>query len=170
MGELKVLFDWDTPNIDWFWCIKRGIKLVLFGFCNVIHIRPWFLGSMYEETDAYAIAITRLNELLNVDMVYGITDDVMKEKQPLIEYFKNNGKDVRKHTHIGKYGTSRMRLWEPPLNQPKKTWHYDADWVSGNRVPLEGDELPIWHFDSPYLFDGYIDFLYYNLKEKKKDE
>jgi hypothetical protein len=169
MGKLKVLFDWDTPDVDAFWCIKRGIKLFFFGCCNLFHIHPFFFRDMYEETDSYAIAITELNELLDVDTVYGITDDVAKEKKVLIDYLKSSGKDIHRHIHVGKYGFNRKRVWYPPLNQPKKTWHYDTDWMKGNRVPLEDGELPIWHIDARYLFEVYIDFLYENLKEKKKD-
>jgi hypothetical protein len=168
MTKLKVLFDWDIPDLDPLWAIKRGIRLVLFGCFNLIHIKPWFLKDMYKETDEYAIALTKLNELLDVDMIYGIRDNVLEEKRPLIESFKNSGKDVRRHIHIGKKGSNRKRLWEPPLNQSMDTWHYDADWEKGKKVLLKEGELPIWHFSAPHRMVNYVDFLCYNLKEKKR--
>lgn len=169
MEKLEVLFDWDDPNPNPVWSIKRGIKLILYGCFSLVHMRPKFLSDMYKETDEYAIAITKLNELLGVNMIYGVRDNVLKDKRSLIESFRASGRDVRRHVHIGEPpDPNRKRLWEPTLIQSMDTWHYDRDWIAGKKVQLREGEHPIWHFDTPYYFCGYIDFLYAKLKEEEK--
>jgi hypothetical protein len=164
---MKVLFDWDLPSLDYMYTLKRGIKLIIYSVCCVLHLRPKFLDDIYIETDKNAIAIMKLNEMLGVETVFGIRDVVSDAKPYMVDYLKEHGQDVRKHVHIGKHGPNRIRTWEPPLTQSMDTWHFDVDYYDGHPPTLKEGELPIWHIDRPYRFGTYVDFIY-EMKQKEK--
>ena len=156
---MKILIDWDQPNLSGSYAIKRGIKLIAYGICKKLNLRPKFVDEIYRETDEYAITISRLNELLGIYTIYGIRDSVKYEKNPTIEQLWKN--DVRRHIHIGENNDpDRQRLWEPALNQSKDTWHYDDDYYNGHEVTLKEGELPIFHVDRPFRLQTYIKYLY----------
>jgi hypothetical protein len=164
---MKVLFDWDLPELDMKYCFSRGIKLVLFSFCTFLHLRPKFLEDIYLETDEYAKALIKLNEMLGVETVFGIRDVVSDAKPYMVNYLKDHNQDVRKHIHIGKHGPDRIRTWEPPLTQSMDTWDFEIKYYNGILQPLKDGELPLWHIDRPYRLQTYINFVY-EMKNKER--
>jgi hypothetical protein len=159
---LRVLFDWDNPDLEPLYAVRRGVKLVVYGLCKLLGLRPGYVEEVYTETDRYAETIAKLNRMLGVETVFGVKDNVSEAKPSSLEYLRSSGHDVRRHIHIGKHGSGRRRLWEPPLTQSMATWHFDEDYYQGVRVELKEGELPIWHVDRPYRLATYIDFLYEN--------
>jgi len=157
--EKKVLFDWDTPCLSGRWALKQGIILAIYGVLKILGID--YPKAIVNETDDYAFTLLKLNDMLGIKTVIGVQDRVKAEKSQTIKKIIEAGYDVRRHTHISESpDTNRQRLWEPPLNQPPHTWHYDVDYIKGNSVKILPGELPIWHFDRPYHLKNYIDFLY----------
>jgi len=157
---MKVLFDWDQPHLSGLYAIKRGIKLIVFGICKTLKLRPTYVEEIYRETDDYAQALSQINELCGIQTIYGIRDHVRIEKSDTIEKLKEKN-DIRRHTHIGEApDPNRTRRWEPPLQQTKDTWYYDEDYYNGHEVPLKEGELPVFHVDRPYRLQTYIKFLY----------
>jgi hypothetical protein len=165
---MKVLFDWDLPELDMKYCFSRGVKLILFSFCTFLHLRPKFLESIYLETDEYAKTLVILNEMLGVETVFGVRDVVIEAKPEMYEYLKKNARDVRVHRHIGKYGKDRKRTWEPPLNQSMDTWDFEIKYHNGIIQPLKEGELPVFHVDRPYRFSTYIRFIHDNRNNTTK--
>jgi len=166
---MKVLFDWDNPDLDYIYAMQRGIKPIVYSVCRVLHLRPKYVEEVYTETDKYVETVSKLNQMLGVETVFGIRDDVSKVKPRSVIYLREHEKDVRRHIHIGKRGPDRKRLWEPPLTQSMDTWHYDVDYYEGHKPILKEGELPIWHIDRPYRISTYIDFIY-ETKEKSKEK
>lgn len=157
---MKVLHDWDQPNLSGSYAIKRGIKLIIYGICKGIGVYPKYVEDIYRETDEYAVTLSRLDKLLGVEPIFGIQETVKYEKQETIDKYLSED-DVRKHIHIGKASNpNRQRLWEPPLTQSKDTWHYDEDYYNGYEVALKEGELPVFHVDRPYRLQTYIKYLY----------
>jgi len=165
--KMKVLIDWDNPNLDYMYAFKRGIKLILYSMCVLFHLRPKFLEDIYLETDKHIETIMKLNEMLGVETVFGIRDVVSDAKPYIINYLKEYNKDVRKHVHIGKYGPNRIRTWNPPLTQSIDTWDFEIKYYNGILQPLKEGELPIWHIDRPYRLSTYIKFVY-EMKNREK--
>ena len=165
---MKILFDWDDPDLNWVNSLKRGIELIVYGLCKPFGIRFKFIEEIYTETDKYVMTITKLNRLLGIDTIYGIRDCVSENKPHSVIFLKNSGQDVRRHIHIGKKGLDRQRLWEPSLTQSINTWHFAEDYHNGIKIKLKKGELPIFHIDRPYRLSTYIDFLYENRSELKK--
>jgi hypothetical protein len=162
---MKVLFDWDDPDLEPLYALKRGVKLIVYAFCKFLGLRPKYVEEVYLETEEYAKAISKLNRMLGVETVFGIKDNVAEAKPSSLRYLRASGNDVRRHIHIGKYGSDRRRLWEPPLTQSMDTWHFDQDYHKGVKVELKRGELPIWHVDRPYWFISYVNFLDENWDE-----
>jgi hypothetical protein len=103
--------------------------------------------------------------LIGVTPIFGIRDTVLA-KYPDLKTYPN----LRVHTHIGKApDPNRVRIWNPPLNQPSYTWHYDRDYMMGKTVLLKSrDTYPVWHVDTPQDLPHYIDFLYAVICEGKQ--
>lgn len=167
---VKVLFDWDNPDLDYVYALKRGIKLIVFSVCRPLGIRFKYIEEIYTETDRHAKTIAKLNEMLGVETVFGIRDIVSDAKPNVVKYLKDSGQDVRRHVHIGFRGPDRKRLWFPPLIQSMDTWHYEIQYFNGIRVKLKEGELPIWHIDRPYRLATYIDFIYEMKGEEKRTQ
>jgi hypothetical protein len=160
---MTVLHDWDTPYYSGKSCIILGIKYLIFGICKKIGVKPRFLSSLYMEKVRKAELIAMLDKLVGVQSIFGLRDCVETEFPEIKEILeKRYSAEVRKHIHIGEnYRPDRKRIWIPPLNQPENTWHYDSDYVNGNKIILKEDELPIWHVGAdPTFIDNYIQFLY----------
>ena len=163
---MKVLFDWDSPNLSGKWAIRQGLYLIVYGALKFLGIG--FPKEIANETDNYVSTILKLNDMLGVEMVIGIRDPVKTAKAETVKKLRDKGYDVRRHVHIGENSDpNRQRLWEPPLNQTPHTWRYDVDYIAGKHVKLLPGELPIWHFDRPYHLKNYIDFLYNELRKKE---
>ena len=163
---MKVLFDWDNPNLSGKWAIRQGIYLIVYGVLKFLGVN--FPREIANETDDYASTILKLNDMLGVETVIGIRDPVKAAKTRTVEKMVEAGCDVRRHIHIGKNSDpNRQRLWEPLLKQTPHTWHYDIDYVAGKPMNLLPGELPLWHFDRPYHLKNYIDFLYNEFHAKE---
>ena len=157
--------DWDDPNIRGSWAIKKGVKLILYGILVLFRKTNWAPKEIMRETDDYAETMLKINDLLGIETVIGVRDSVKLAKIKTVEKMIEKGYDVRRHTHIGEPpDPNRQRLWDPPLHQTPHTWHYDIDYVAGNRVELLPGELPVWHIDRPHYLKHYIDFLYNEFK------
>jgi hypothetical protein len=157
---MKVLIDWDQPNLSSIYAIKKGIKLITYGICKWLHIRPKFVEEIYRETDEYMLTLSRLNELIGVQTIFGVRDNVKAVKEEVINKLPPTD-DVRRHIHLGhNRDPNRQRLWEPALQQTKSTWHYDEDYYHGHEVTLKEGELPVFHVDRPYRLQTYIKYLY----------
>ena len=165
---MRILHDWDDPDLYWIDAFKQGMKLLVYSACKLFHIRFSYIEDIYTQTDKYAETLVKLNSLVGVEGVFGIRDCVAEEKPNAVTYLKDSGQDVRKHIHILKKGPNRKRLWEPPLTQSMDTWHFDNDYYKGIKVKLKEGELPIFHVDRPSRLPTYIDFLYENRSELKK--
>jgi len=112
--------------------------------------------------------LIKLDHTLGITSIFGIRDEV-RERYPerITQLEKAHGLDVRRHIHIGvEPNPHRLRLWEPPLNQPMHTWDFDTRYINGEKVELNPGELPIWHVDNPHHLAHYIDFLY-EVKKKR---
>ncbi len=160
--NLKVLHDWDEPVNGGSWYFLKGIKYMLYGICKFLGF-PFLVKDIAEEPKRTAILIAKLDKLTGVHGIFGIRDHVTKTYPDTVDELKSMRMEVRRHIHIGdRPDPNRKRLWDPPLNQPIRTWQYDADYISGSKVLLEEDELPIWHVnqDSSKNFNEYIKFLY----------
>lgn len=160
----KVLFDWDNSDLDYIYAVQRGVKLIVYAVCKVLRLRPKYVEEIYTETDRYAEAVSKLNQMLGIETVFGIKDSVSKSKPRSVIYLKEHD-DVRRHIHIGKHGPSRQRLWEPPLTQSPDTWDFEIKYYKGLKPTLKEGELPVWHIDRPYRLATYISFVY-ETKEK----
>jgi hypothetical protein len=160
---MKVLHDWDDPYLNWKWAAFLGLRYLIFAFLSFFGIRPKFLGKIKDELRNYAETLAKLDTLCGIEPIFGIRDVVQKEYTDIFESLSNYDKaDIRTHKHIGEdyKDPERERKWYPPLSQPKHTWHYDKDYVSGETPLLNKGELPVWHVDRSYLLENYIDFLY----------
>jgi hypothetical protein len=167
---MRVLHDWDDPYLNWKHATLIGFKYLFYAFCMIIGIRSKFNEDIHNELRNYAEILAKLDKLCGVESVFGIRDVVLKEFPEIIEILSNSDSDVRRHKHIGEdyVDPDRKRLWDPPLNQSPGTWHYDTEYVKGNKPLLKYGELPIWHVDRSYLLKHYIEFLY-NVKCDKEN-
>ena len=170
--DLTVLHDWDSD-------VLYGKRILLQGIFSSVCVlavsfmpfllRLKFFRDIHEEYRAkkrrYLDTLSKLDSLIGVTPIFGIRDTVLV-KYPDLRTYPN----LRVHTHIGKApDPNRVRLWDPPLNQPSYTWHYDRDYVSGKTVLLKSrDTYPVWHVDNPQHLPDYIDFLYDVLCEGKQ--
>lgn len=165
---MKVLHDWDSLWISGRWALKRGISL----FCYVLSKKlPLLLKIKYfhENTEKiqaeqliYMETLIKLNKLSGVSPIFGIRD-VIREKygEEIDELALKYGVDIRRHIHIGELSDpNRTRLWEPPLNQSKETWHFDTKWAKGEKVILKPNECAVFHIDYPHYLSFYIDYLF----------
>jgi hypothetical protein len=161
-NKLKVLHDWDEPYNGGLWYFKKGIKYLLYAVCKQIGF-PNLIKEVAEEPKITAKLIAMIDEIAGIHGIFGIRDDVKKVYPDTISELENMNVEIRNHLHIGEYpDPTRKRLWQPSLNQPIRTWHYDTKYVSGNKLLLKNGELPIWHVneDSSKNFQEYIKFLY----------
>jgi len=165
---MKVLHDWDRLWIDGGWALKRSISL----FCYLLSKKIPILRKIkyfHENTEkiqaeqlAYMETLIKLNKLSGVSPIFGIRD-VIREKygKEIDELALKYKVDVRRHIHIGEIpDPNRTRLWEPPLNQSKESWHFDTKWANGEEVILKPNELPVFHVDRPYHLSHYISYLF----------
>ncbi len=162
---MKVLHDMDRPYLGAFPALKRGAMLILYAISRVVRLRFEFMDNIYEEVRENADVLIKLDKLVGVESVVGVRDEICRSYPHIMERLKEYDVDVREHIHIGKRHLNRKRLWIPPLNQPKETWHYDRDYIDGNKVMLKKGQLPIWHIDRPDRVKDYINFLYSVLVE-----
>ena len=160
--DMKVLHDWDDPHLKWKRAAWIGVKYLVYALCVLLGIRLKFNNDIHEELRNYAETLAKLDKLAGVESIFGIRGPVKAEYPGIEGKLSKYNVDIRKHIHIGEdyHSEDRKRIWEPPLDQPAHTWHYDKDYVKGRPPELEPGELPIWHVDRPYYLKNYIDFLY----------
>jgi hypothetical protein len=153
---LKVLIDYDHPQINRGWAWRRGRQLITYALR-----RKLGLEASNDETDDYLQTLIRLNKLCGIETAVGLRDVVEIEKPELRGMLEDSGVEVHSHIHLGENSDpNRQRKWNPPLNQSRATWHYDQDYVAGIHPRLRPGELPCFHADYPYLLSHYIKFLY----------
>jgi hypothetical protein len=159
---MKILHDWDDPYLKWKRAALIGFKYLLYSLCTLLGIKLKFNDDIHNELRRYAETLAKLDKLVGVEPIFGIRDLIEEEYPEIKQSLSQYNVDIRKHIHIGEDYKSkdRKRIWKPPLNQPKHTWHYDTDYVKGREPELNPRELPIWHVDKPYYIKDYIDFLY----------
>jgi len=166
---IKILHDYDEPFLSGKYAISRGLKLIIYGICRYLGIRPKLVESIYNETRENADTIIKLDKLVGVTPIMGIRDVVQQYYPNLMTELKRYGVDVRTHIHIGEApNPQRIRTWEPIEGLEKITsnvWHYDKDHVLGKRPLLNRGEIPVWHVDRPNWLNHYVDFLYEVLVE-----
>lgn len=173
---VRVLHDMDLANRDSLEALKRGIKLIIYALSKMLHIRIGVVDDIYEEVREHADTLIKLDKLVGVTSVMGIKREVLNTYPDIMEELEEYSVNMHEHIHIGdkKYrpfgwrqfsDPNRKRLWIPPLDQPKETWHYDTDYISGKRVLLKDGQLPIWHIHRHDDLKHYIDFLYWVLIE-----
>lgn len=167
-SDLTVLHDWDDPSPN----RRRGFLVeAVFNLKVGLAVRFPFLREVFNEAyqDAclmkvnYLNTLLRLDELVGVTSIIGLKDDVVEEYPEILNVLRAGGVDVRLHYHIGKdfKDSNRKRTWDPPLNQPRYTWHYDTNWVNGKQELLkQSDTYPIWHVDHIQYLQNYIEFLH----------
>ena len=166
--DLTVLHDWDDPNPN----RRRGFLVEAVLSLKVgLAVRVPFLREVFHEAyqDAclmkvnYLNTLLRLNELAGVTSIIGLKDDVAEKYPEILDVLRASEVDVRLHSHIGEdfKNMNRKRTWDPPLNQPSYTWHYDTKWVNGKQELLkQSDTYPIWHVDHIQYLQKYIEFLH----------
>jgi hypothetical protein len=167
---MKVLHDWDDPYLSWKWAALIGLRYLLYAFFSFFGIRLKFLSGTNNELKSYCQILAKLDILCGVEPIFGIRDVVLKEYPNIGDKLSNlDGVEIRIHIHVGEgdKDADRKRLWEPPLKQSEQTWHYDKDYVEGQKKLLNEGELPVWHVDRSYFLEDYINFLY-NVKIKKE--
>jgi len=166
---MKVLHDYDDPHLNWRWAMFLGIKLVVYSFSKLLGFKLGFNEDIHDWLYEHALTLAKLDRLCGVESVFGIQDAVEKRYPDLKNSLVSHGADVRRHIHMGDNykDPDRKRLWEPPLKQSERTWHYDDDYIAGDTPELAPGELPIWHVDRPYWLPKYIEFLYEKLVEDK---
>jgi hypothetical protein len=172
--RMKVLHDWDRLWIDGGWALKRSISL----FCYLLSRKLPILRRIkyfHENTEriqaeqlAYMETLIKLNKLSGVSSIFGIRDAIREKYGEEIDKLAlQYGVDVRRHIHIGEFpDPDRIRLYEPPLNQSKDSWHFDTKWARGEEVSLKSGELPIFHVDRPHHLAHYINYLF-EIKENE---
>ena len=167
--DLTVLHDWDSPSV---YGRRALFDKMIQSFCvlivSVLPILSRF-RIFREPYDAYRLekrrhldTLLKLDTLTGVTPIFGIRDVVISEYPELANY-----PHLRVHRHIGEPpDPNRIRTWEPPLNQPPYTWHYDTDYVNGKKVLLKNHDIfPVWHVDHVHYLSDYICFLYKVLVE-----
>lgn len=176
---VSVLHDMDLSSWDTLAAIKRGIKLIIYAISRIFRVRFSFVEDIYLEARKNADIIIKLDKLVGVESIIGINTDVLRDHPNIMKELREFCPDVREHIHIGdknyrplgwrKFSDpNRKRLWIPPLDQPKETWHYDLDYEKGTLPLLKEGQLPIFHIDSMNSLSNYINFLYWLLIENGK--
>jgi len=111
----------------------------------------------------YMETLIKLDMIAGITPIFGIRDEVRARHRERIEELEKIYKvDIRRHIHIGDNDDpDRKRLWEPPLkNQTLNSWHFELEYMRGNKRELQFGELPIFHVDRPNLIWVYIDYLF----------
>lgn len=172
---MKVLHDWDEipPRVDW--ARRRGISLLLYSLANKFPILKKIkrvadnTRKMEDEKLGYMETLIRLDHIAGIVPVFGIREKVTARYGKEINVLKRiYDVDVRKHLHIGEPpDPDRVRLWDPPLNQTRRSWGFDSDFILGKRVKLAPGELPTFHVDYPYHLAHYVDFIYEELSREE---
>lgn len=172
---MRVLHDWDSVTISGRKALRCGISLVVYALSKWA---PWLnhVGrikrnnkELEEERLKYMETLIKLDELIGIEPIFGITDEVMERYSDEILQMKDDyGLDVRRHIHIGRPpDPNRLRLWEPPLSQSMKSWNFETDYIEG-RGELEPGDLPLFHVDFPENVRFYIAYIYTEKKELEK--
>ena len=167
---IRILHDYDEPHLRSYYAIKRGLKLLLYGVCKRLGLRLTIIEPIYNEVREYADTLIKLDKLVGVTSVMGIRDKVQEHYPEIMEELSEYCVDLRTHIHIGDIpDPNRIRTWEPINkleNITSNVWHYDTDYVMGQRPKLKDGEIPIWHIDRPHFLKHYINFLYEVLVEE----
>lgn len=161
MSDFRVLHDWDKPYRSGRWCLRRGLKLILYALSRRFRplMRLRVVKEIYNELYLYSLTLAKLDRLMEVQAVFGLNTTMIPSFPKAKEELEMLGADVRLHWHIDDLDPV-VRLWDPPLHQTKETWHYDMDTKAGKMPLLKFNELPIWHVDYPNLISDYIEWLY----------
>jgi len=161
---MRILHDYDDPNLSPNYAIKRGLKLIIYGIFKRFGLRPKFIQHIYDEVREYADTLIKLDKLVGVTPIMGIRDKVQDHYPNIMKELSEYGVDVRTHIHIGEIpDPNRIRTYEPITGLEhisSNVWHYDTDYVSKQRPKLKDGEIPIWHVDRPHFLKHYINFLY----------
>ena len=167
--DLTVLHDWDRSGV---YGRRALLQKMVSSFCILVAsyvpvlLRLKFFHEPYEayraEKRRHLDTLLKLDTLTGVTPIFGIRDVVISEYPELANY-----PHLRIHRHIGEPpDQNRVRTWEPPLNQPPYSWHYDTDYVNGKKVLLKNHDIfPVWHVDHVHYLSDYIGFLYKVLVE-----
>jgi len=169
---LKVLHDWDAIGRSKSWTLRRGLSLVLYSistrlpFLNGYHFVMKNTLKIDKEKINYMETLIKLDMIAGITPIFGIRDKVRARHRERIDELEKKYKvDIRRHIHIGKNDDpDRKRLWEPPLeNQTFNSWHFELEYMNGNKRKLQSGELPIFHIDRPNLIWVYIDYIFEEL-------
>lgn len=156
---MRVLHDWDHPQINRGWAFRRGRQLLNYAFRSK-------LGVPTENNEAfeYLQTLLMLDKLVGVQPVVGLRDIVTTAIPGIRRICEDYGALVHSHHHIGDNSDpNRIRTWDPPLNQGPESWHYDQDYARRRQPKLRPDSLSVFHIDYPWLLPEYIRFLYETL-------
>lgn len=166
---MKVLHDWDRVKRSGSWALRRGISLVVYAmaqklpFLNGYHAIMMNTLKINKEQIEYMETLIKLDMIAGVIPIFGIRDIIRERHGERIDELQRiYGVDVRRHIHIGpNKDPDRKRLWEPPLDkQTPNSWHFEVNYMRGEKKELQPGELPIFHIDRPNLISVYIDFLF----------
>ncbi|MEM3004760.1 MAG: hypothetical protein QXK96_05635 [Candidatus Bathyarchaeia archaeon] len=156
-----VVHDLDFPVYSRRTCLRRIFWLayyLLFSWSRRLRkkIPAWFLLEKYY----YALALAKIDEILKVKALFGLTEEVQEYFPELRTRLEGMGFEVRDHYHVegpSEFGKGR---WNPPLPLlPRGYATYDRRYtLQGEReIPPEGS-IVAWHIDHPMNLYDYLDF------------
>ncbi len=159
---VTVVHDLDFPIYSRKTCLRRIYWLVyylLLGWSVRFRRRipDWFLLEKYY----YALALAKIDELLEAKAFFGLTKEVQELFPDLKRRLEEMGFEVRNHYHVKgppEYGKGR---WDPPLPPvPKKYATYDRRYtfLGDRELPPHG-AIVAWHVDHPLNLYDYLDFV-----------
>lgn len=159
---MKVLHDYDRSKYSWRWMLYYSVKLFIYAVFTLFRLRPPRICSDITHIRyRYALTLAKLDRLCGIEPVFGVRDCVVEDYPGLVPRLHSLDADVHRHIHIGgNDDPNRRRLWNPPIPNTEKTWHYGLDYKRGTLPLLDKGELPIWHCDWPHRWMDYIDYLY----------
>ena len=168
---MKVLHDWDSVTLSGRKALTRGVSLIVYAITKVIPIlnRSKWVDRNNRKHEALRLAhletLIKLDELVGITPIFGIRDPVIIEYlDELVQIRLKYGVDMRHHYHRGSPpDPDRIRGWDPPLSQSRRSWNFERDYIEG-RGTLETGDLPIFHVDNPENLRHYIDYLYEVIK------
>ncbi|MDE2233800.1 MAG: hypothetical protein KGJ90_06900 [Patescibacteria group bacterium] len=144
--------------------LRRAKDLLLYAVSrktSLITSPAW----VYEEKKLAALAVARLDRILGIKSVWGLTQDVINCYPTLASELKELGADVRFHYHIKPDPKGEATpVWNPPLEGIGDKL-FDSHWPRS----LEGDYC-VWHID--YFYSNaqwlkYLEFLEEYLRESR---
>jgi len=159
--KIRVLHDFDSPFLSGRYALKRGLQLIVYALSKKLpFIRP-LVKDVYMESYEYCLTLARLDRLVGLQSVFGLTGVVEQQFPDLREKLHEMGYEAHKHVHFSKTSVA----WDPPLSVDPKYWFFDQQYAAGE-VKVNGNtEWAVFHADYPHLFDYYVSFLHESISE-----